>query len=78
VRIIRPHHPLLDQELEVLKADAQRIVVRHFDGGAMKLPRAWTSADSERSSTRAFRPQVYTVAALRELLDLIDALQKRD
>ena len=78
VRIIRPHHPLLDQDLEVLKADAHRIVVRHFDGGTMKLPRAWTNADGERSSARVFRPQVFTVAALRELLDLTDALRQRD
>jgi hypothetical protein len=78
VRIIRPHHPLLDQEFEVLKADTHRVVVRHCDGGTMKIPRAWTNADGEQTSARAFRPQVFTVEALRELLDLIDALRQRD
>jgi hypothetical protein len=78
VKITRPHHPLVDQELEVLKADAHRIVVRHFDGGAMKIPRAWTNADGEQAVARVSQPQVFTVEALRELLDLIDALRQRD
>jgi hypothetical protein len=78
VKITRPHHPLLDQEFEVLNADAHRIVVRHFDGGTMKIPRAWTNADGEQAVARVGLPQVFTVEALRELLDLIDALRRRD
>jgi hypothetical protein len=78
VKIIRPHHPLLEQEFEVLKADRHRVVVRHFDGGTMKIPRAWTNADGESAVARVSHPQVFTVEALRELLDLIDALRQRD
>jgi hypothetical protein len=57
VKITRPHHPLLEQEFEVLKADTHRVVVRHYDGGTMKIPRAWTNADCEQTSARVFRPR---------------------
>lgn len=47
VKIIRAHHPLLHQEFEVLKAGQHQLVVQHFDGGSMKIARAWTNADGE-------------------------------
>jgi len=78
VKIIRPHHPLVDQEFEVLKADAHRVVVRHYDGGGMKIPRTWTNADGEQGVALRSHPQVFTVEALRELLALTEALRQRD
>ena len=78
VKIIRPHHPLLHHEFDVLKADQHCLVVQHFDGGSMKIPRAWTDADGEQESRQRCHPQVFTVEALRELLDLSDALRHRD
>ena len=78
VKITRPHHPLLHQEFEVLKADQHRLVVQHFDGGSMKIPRVWTDADGEQESRQRCHPLVFTVEALRELLDLTDALRHRD
>jgi hypothetical protein len=52
--------------------------VRHFDGGTMKIPRGWTNADGEQAVARVSHPQVFTVEALRELLDLTDAFRQRD
>jgi hypothetical protein len=78
VKITRAHHPLLDQEFEVLKADRHRLVVQHFDGGSMKIPRAWTNADDDQEFAQSSPPRVFTVEALRELLDLTDALRQRD
>ena len=78
VKITRRHHPLLHQEFEVLKADQHRLVIQHFDGGSMKIPRAWTDADGEHESRQHCPPLVFTVEALRELLDLTDALRHRD
>jgi hypothetical protein len=77
VKIIRPHHPLLYQELEVLKAGQHQLVVQHLDGGSMKIPRAWTNADGEQAVAQRWHPQVFTVQALRELLDLTDAFLQR-
>ena len=78
VKITRPHHPLLHQEFEVLKADSRRLVVQHFDGGTMKIPRAWTNADDEQAVAPRSHPQVFTVEALQDLLDLTNALRQRD
>jgi hypothetical protein len=52
--------------------------VQHFDGGSMKIPRAWTNADGEQAASQRCHPQVFTVQALRELLDLTDAFRQRD
>ena len=78
VKIIRPHHPLLQQEFEVLRADQHRLVVQHVDGGSMQIPRGWTDADGEQDAGARSHSQVFTVEALRELMALIDALRHRD
>jgi hypothetical protein len=41
VKVTRRHHPLYNQELEVLNADKQTLVLRLADGSPMKMPRAW-------------------------------------
>jgi len=78
VKIIRSHHPLLHREFDVLKADQHCLVIQHFDGDSMKIPRVWTDADGEQESRQRSHPLVFTVGALRELLDLTDALRHRD
>ena len=78
MKIVRPHHPLLHQEFEVLKGGEHRLVVQHFDGGSMKIPRAWTNADGDQAVAEYCHPQVFTVQALRELLELADAIRQRD
>ena len=62
----------------MLKADQHRLVVQHFDGGSMKIPREWTDADGEQDVEARSHPQVFTVEALRELMTLINALRHRD
>ena len=65
----------------MLKADQHRLVVQHFDGGPMQVPRAWTDADGEQDAGAHSHPQaqvqVFTVEALRELMTLIDAFRQR-
>jgi hypothetical protein len=62
----------------VLRADQHRLVVQHFDGGSMQIPRTWTDADGEGDAEARSPSQVFTVEALRELMALIDALGHRD
>jgi hypothetical protein len=44
----------------------------------MKIPRAWTNADGEQTAAQHCHPQVFTVHALRALLDLTDTFRQRD
>jgi hypothetical protein len=77
VRVTRRHHPLYDQELEVLNADKQVVVVRLADGSPMKMPRAWTDADGAGPAEPTLS-SVFTIEALRELLNLLGTLRNRD
>ncbi|MGH8525741.1 MAG: DUF5372 family protein, partial [Gammaproteobacteria bacterium] len=45
ITIIRRHHPLRGQELEVLSAGKVWVVVRLGNGSTAKIPRRWTDAD---------------------------------
>jgi len=76
VTVIRRHHPLHGQSLEVLKG-GQHLIVRLRDGSTMRLPRAWTDADGVAGSPSAQLSTVFTIEALRELLGLLDALKRR-
>lgn len=78
VRVTRRYHPLLGQELEVLKADKQTLVVRLADGSALKMPRAWTDAAEASGGHHSALLTVFSVNALRELMTLVDALRNRD
>ena len=76
VTITRRHHPLAGQKLEVLRGGRRQIVVRLPGSPPMLVPRARTDADgpgdlAEQAST------VFTVDAIRELADLVTALQRR-
>ncbi len=77
VTVTRPHHPLLNQQLEVLRPGGQWLVVRLPDGTAMKIPRSWTDADGPSAGGALSGSEVFTVEAYRELLALIDALKAR-
>jgi hypothetical protein len=62
--------------VEVLHTGSCQLVVRAPDGFSMRLPRAWTDADgvaAERSTTEA----VFSVDAIRALLEIAEALQRR-
>jgi hypothetical protein len=67
VRVARRHHPLLNQEFEVLKANKQTLVIRLADGSALKIPRAWTDATGISSGHNTLPMSVFAVNALREL-----------
>ena len=75
MRLTRRQHPLEGESLEVVTAGPTQIVARLRDGTTMRLPRAWSDADGALSSRRAER--VFTVDALRELIERIDALGRR-
>ena len=78
MKVTRRHHPLYDQELEVLNADKRMLVVRLADGSPMKMPRAWTDADGGAPTAEPSISSVFTIEALRELLNLLGTLRNRD
>jgi hypothetical protein len=78
VKVTRRHHPLYNQELEVLNADKQTLVLRLDDGSPMKMPRAWTSADGGAPAEEPSISSVFTIEALRELWNLLGTLRNRD
>ena len=78
VTVTRRHHPLLGQELEVLKADKNNLTLRLADGATLKMPRAWTNADGATGTQQPSISSVFTVEALRELMALVGTLRNRD
>jgi hypothetical protein len=52
-----------------------QLVVRLGDGTTMRVPRAWTDADG--TPPEPARESVFTVEALRELLDRVARLRER-
>ena len=75
VKITRPHHPLRDQQVEVLKADKRYLVIRLPDTSTMKLPRAWTDADGAPSALALAGAEIFTIEAIRALVELVAALK---
>jgi hypothetical protein len=75
VKITRRHHPLEGQTLEVLRGGQIHIVVRPPDGTPMRVPRAWTDADGAPPQNSVER--VFSVDAMRELIQLVDGLLQR-
>ena len=47
------------------------------DGLVMHVPRAWTDADGTRDDGGNADDTVFTVASIRELLGLLEALRRR-
>ena len=79
VEVTRRHHPLLGRELEVIQANKVMLIIRLVDGSTMKMPRAWTNAGG---ATGVAEPPhcsvVLTIEGVRELIDLVSALRRRD
>ena len=77
VKITRSHHPLQQQQLEVLNVGPKSLVVRLRDGSTMKIPRLWTDIDGVASSAEMCGSETFTLEAFRELIELIDNLKRR-
>ncbi len=71
----RRHHPLEGQLLDVMSEGPAQIVARVGDGTPMRLPRGWTDADGPQP-VRTIEG-VFTLDALRELLDRVEAICRR-
>ncbi len=76
VRVIRRHHPLEGQELEVVREGKPGFLVRNPDGLAMRIPRDWTDIDGATEPPASSGTQL-TIASLRDLLRLVQALEDR-
>ncbi len=75
--LTRRHHPLLGQTFEVLQAGPRQLLVRGLDGLATRLPRSWTDADGARSES-GVAEEVFSVEAIRALLEMVEALSRRN
>lgn len=74
VRVTRRHHPLQGEDVEVLiEGRGQHLVVQLPDGSSMRIPRAWTDADGAAEPPE--RITIFTVRALRELIEIAGALR---
>lgn len=53
-------------------------MIRLPDGSTMKVPRVWTDVDGDSTGQdESFVPTHLTVASLRELVELVEVLQRR-
>jgi hypothetical protein len=76
--VTRRHHPLLGEQLEVLvEGRGDHLGVRLPDGSTTRIPRAWTDADGAAESREPAAATVFTVDALRELIELVEAILHR-
>jgi hypothetical protein len=79
VEVTRQHHPLYGRELEVIHANKVVLTIRLTNGSTMKMPRAWTNAGGATPAVvEPTRCDVFTIEAVRELIDLVGALRNRD
>jgi hypothetical protein len=79
VEVTRQHHPLYGRELEVVQANKVVLTIRLANGSTMKMPRAWTNAAGATPAVvEPTHCYVFTIEALRELIDLVRTLQHRD
>ena len=72
--LTRRHHPLEGQRFEVMFGGPTRIVVRLADG-TMRVPRSWTDADGAPAPRAP--DTVFSIEALKDLLELVEALRRR-
>ena len=77
ITVIRRHHPLCGQELEVLSAGKVWVVVCLGDGSTVKIPRRWTDADGTLQCVELGSDSKFSLSGLRELLKLVEALGGR-
>jgi hypothetical protein len=76
ITIIRRHHPLEGQQLELLSTGKNSVVVRLCDGSSLKILRRWTDRDAGPWPELAGDSQL-CLGGLRELLVLFQALRHR-
>ncbi len=76
VTITRRHHPLQGQTFAVVRGGPRELVIRAVDGVVMRLSRAWTDADGG-TQVDAGPDAVFTVEAIRALVELVEALRGR-
>lgn len=74
--IIRRHHPLHDQQLELLSVGKTTAVVRLPDGSSMKIPRHWIDVDSSTCMELVGESEI-SLQGLKELLSLFLVLRER-
>ena len=74
--IVRRHHPLQGQTLDLLSPGKAKSVVRLPDGSSMKIRRHWTDLDGSACAELAGDSQL-SLKGLRELLSLFMALRER-
>ncbi len=60
----------------MVRGGPREIVIRAVDGLVMRLPRAWTDADGVTDGS-AGPDAVFTVEAIRALMELVEALRGR-
>ena len=78
VEVTRRHHPLFGRELEVIRANKVMLTIRLRDGSTMKVPRAWTNAGRATGVVEPPCCSVLTNEGVRELIDLVSAMRRRD
>jgi hypothetical protein len=60
----------------VVRGGPRELVIRAVGGVVMRLPRAWTDADGPTNGG-ADADAVFTVEAIRALIELVEALRGR-
>ena len=76
--IIKRHHPLVNQQFDVLIDGNERIVIRLNDGKSMRIPREWTSADGMVCTEQPEHDRIFSVDSLRDLIRVLDGLLDED
>jgi hypothetical protein len=78
VEVTRRHHPLYGRELEIIQSNRVILTVRLVDGSTLRMPRAWTNAGGVAApAVEPLHGGVFTIEAVRELIDLVCALRRR-
>jgi hypothetical protein len=68
----------MGEQLEVLvEGRGDHLSVRLPNGSTTRIPRAWTDADGATECREPESMTVFTAEALRELIEIVDALLRR-
>jgi hypothetical protein len=61
----------------LVEGRGEELTVELPDRSTMRMPRKWTDADGAAGSSPQELPAVFTVEALRDLVELVAALRQR-
>lgn len=76
--LIRAHHPLAGQRLDVRQEGNGTLVLAHPDGGGLRVPRNWTDADGAVTPDQLAKASVQSATTgLREVIELVESLKHR-